>query len=56
MSLLYKSMRGPMMGSKRHSQALTAYLEVGHEVAKKYEGQVVKMDDRIVDATAMQLV
>ena len=31
------------------------FLEVGHEVAKKYEGKV-KMDDRIVDATAMQLV
>ncbi len=37
-------------------KALTGvFLEVGHEVAKKYEGRV-KMDDRIVDATAMQLV
>jgi isocitrate dehydrogenase (NAD+) len=37
-------------------KALTGvFLEVGHEVAKKYEGKV-KMDDRIVDATAMQLV
>jgi hypothetical protein len=31
------------------------FLEVGHEVARKYEGRVMK-DDRIVDATAMQLV
>jgi isocitrate dehydrogenase (NAD+) len=37
-------------------KALTGvFLEVGHEIAKKYEGKV-KMDDRIVDATAMQLV
>jgi isocitrate dehydrogenase (NAD+) len=37
-------------------KALTGiFLEVGHEIAKKYEGRV-KMDDRIVDATAMQLV
>ena len=37
-------------------KALTGiFLEVGHEVAKKYEGKV-QMDDRIVDATAMQLV
>ena len=37
-------------------KALTGvFLEVGREIAKKYEGKV-KMDDRIVDATAMQLV
>jgi isocitrate dehydrogenase (NAD+) len=37
-------------------KALTGvFLEVGHEIAKKYEGRI-KMDDRIVDATAMQLV
>jgi isocitrate dehydrogenase (NAD+) len=37
-------------------KALTGvFLEVGREVAKKYEGRVA-MDDRIVDATAMQLV
>src|SRR5881275_2846977 len=37
-------------------KALTGiFLEVGHEVAKKYEGRI-QMDDRIVDATAMQLV
>ena len=37
-------------------KALTGvFLEVGHEIAKKYEGRV-QMDDRIVDATAMQLV
>jgi len=31
------------------------FLEVGHEIAKEYEGRVA-MDDRIVDACAMQLV
>jgi isocitrate dehydrogenase (NAD+) len=31
------------------------FLEVGREVAKEYEGRVA-VDDRIVDATAMQLV
>jgi len=37
-------------------KALTGvFLEVGHEIAKKYEGRI-QMDDRIVDATAMQLV
>ncbi len=37
-------------------KALTGlFLEVGREVAKDYEGRV-KMDDRIVDACAMQLV
>ena len=37
-------------------KALTGvFLEVGHEIAKKYEGKI-QMDDRIVDATAMQLV
>jgi isocitrate dehydrogenase (NAD+) len=37
-------------------KALTGvFLEAGHEIAKKYEGKV-KMDDRIVHATAMQLV
>src|SRR5690242_12101397 len=37
-------------------KALTGvFLEVGREVAKRYEGRV-EMDDRIVDACAMQLV
>jgi len=37
-------------------KALTGvFLEVGHEIAKKIRGQD-PMDDRIVDATAMQLV
>jgi len=37
-------------------KALTGvFLEVGREVAKEYEGRVA-MDDRIVDACAMQLV
>ncbi|WP_315834354.1 isocitrate/isopropylmalate dehydrogenase family protein [Bradyrhizobium prioriisuperbiae] len=37
-------------------KALTGiFLEVGREMAKEYEGRVV-MDDRIVDACAMQLV
>jgi isocitrate dehydrogenase (NAD+) len=37
-------------------KALTGlFLEVGHEVAKDYEGRIA-MDDRIVDACAMQLV
>ena len=37
-------------------KALTGvFLEVGRDVAKHYEGRVA-MDDRIVDATAMQLV
>jgi isocitrate dehydrogenase (NAD+) len=37
-------------------KALTGlFLEVGHEVAKEYEGRIA-MDDRIVDACAMQLV
>jgi isocitrate dehydrogenase (NAD+) len=31
------------------------FLEAGHQVAKEYEGRV-QMDDRIVDACAMQLV
>jgi isocitrate dehydrogenase (NAD+) len=37
-------------------KALTGlFLEVGHEIAKEYEGRIA-MDDRIVDACAMQLV
>ncbi len=37
-------------------KALTGiFLEVGHEIASQYEGRVA-MDDRIVDACAMQLV
>ncbi|HTZ37062.1 MAG TPA: isocitrate/isopropylmalate family dehydrogenase [Stellaceae bacterium] len=37
-------------------KALTGlFLEVGHEIAKAYEGRVA-MNDRIVDACAMQLV
>ena len=37
-------------------KALTGvFLEVGHEVAKKYEGKV-KMDDRIVDARRCSLL
>jgi isocitrate dehydrogenase (NAD+) len=37
-------------------KALTGlFLEIGHEIAKEYKGRVA-MDDRIVDACAMQLV
>jgi isocitrate dehydrogenase (NAD+) len=37
-------------------KALTGlFLEVGHEIVKEYEGRIA-MDDRIVDACAMQLV
>jgi isocitrate dehydrogenase (NAD+) len=37
-------------------KALTGlFLEVGHEIATEYEGRIA-MDDRIVDACAMQLV
>jgi isocitrate dehydrogenase (NAD+) len=37
-------------------KALTGlFLQAGHEIAKEYEGRVA-MDDRIVDACAMQLV
>ena len=37
----------------KYTQGL--FLEIGHQVAREYEG-VVEFEDRIIDATAMQLV